>query len=145
MALHNLNKKDDNSNSNAKVLIRVLKNLKSDSKESITLTGYQITSIVYSLEDYALAKPNGQILFLLLECSIFLKRLIDNPFMRRSLKSPENNAVLNKTNEESFVHGCNKLKNELDVIIKHLVLEIDLYTRIKDTNQPHLIPNNLQT
>jgi hypothetical protein len=118
---------------NAKTLIRIIKNLKADSFEPITLTGHQISSIIYSIEDYTLSKQPGQLLFLLLEVSLFLKKLLENPYARRSLKSADNFALIDTEHEDSFVFGITNLKAEMDTLIKHLVLEIDLYTDIYST------------
>ena len=125
---------------NTKTLIRIIKNLKADAFEAITLTGHQISSIIYSIDDYTLSKPPGQLLFLLLEVSLFVKRLIDNPFARRSLKSADNYALIDSDHEDSFVFGITNLKAEMDTLIKHLVLEIDLYTDIYNTKSVNQKP-----
>jgi len=122
--------KDLRTNGNTKTLIRLLKNLKADAFKPVTLTGHQISSIICSMEDYTLSKPSGQLLFLLLEVSLYLKKINDNPFAIRSVKSPDDYPLINSMNEESFIHGINQLKAEMDSLIKHLVLEIDLYTDI---------------
>lgn len=125
--------KDENTRGNTKTLIRVLKNLKADAADPITLTGHQITSIIYSMDDYTLSKPPGQILFLFLEVSLYFKRVIENPFIRTSLKSPDQNQLVASNHEESFIYGVTLLKKELDSLIKQLVLEIDLYTNVYET------------
>jgi hypothetical protein len=122
--------KDENTKGNTRALIRVLKNLKADAADPITLTGHQITSIIYSMDDYTLSKPPGQILFLFLEVSLYFKRVIENPFIRTSLKSPDQNQLVIPNHEESFIYGVTLLKKELDSLIKQLVLEIDLYTNV---------------
>jgi hypothetical protein len=127
-----LDKKDVITQGNAKTLIRILKNLKSDAFNSVTLTGHQLTGIIYSMDDYTLSKPPGQLLFLLLEVSLYLKRLIENPFIRRSLKNADRTLLIEDSHEESFIHGIKELKKELDSLIKQLVLEIDLYSNIYD-------------
>jgi hypothetical protein len=69
----------------------------------------------------------------LLEVSLFLKKLLENPYARRSLKSADNFALIDTEHEDSFVFGITNLKAEMDTLIKHLVLEIDLYTDIYST------------
>ncbi len=127
-----LENKDKATRGNTKTLIRILKNLKFDAKEPVSLTGHQITSIIYSMDNYSLSKPPGQLLFLLLEVSLFLKRLIENPILRKSLKGADNSLLLESNHEDSFVHGITQLKAELDGMIKKLVLEVDLYSNIYD-------------
>jgi hypothetical protein len=127
-----LNLKDQKVNQNAKPLIRMLKKLKHDSKLNIPLSGHEITSIVYSMDDYSLEKQDGQLLFLLLECSLFLKKLEDNLFLRRSLRSPDKLPLQCIHEELRVLTGIKLLKSELDKLIKHLVLEIDLYTNVNE-------------
>jgi len=125
-----LDRKDQNMRGNIRLLTRLLKNLITDSDSSLKLSGYEITSIVYSLEDATLYKPSDQILFLLLECNLFLKRLIEDPFTRRLVRSPEGNQVFNTGDETKTLTKMVNLKTELENLLKHLVLEIDLYTKI---------------
>jgi hypothetical protein len=125
-----LNRKDILVNQNVKPLIRILKTIKNNARNPISLTGHEITSIVYSMENYLLEKPNGQLLFLLLECSLFLKYLEGNQFLRNNLKSPDNIQFKNKENELRIQQGIHFLKIELDLLIRNLVLEIDLYTNV---------------
>jgi hypothetical protein len=125
-----LSLKDNLVNQNAKPLIRILKTIKNNAINPITLTGHEITSIVYSMENYLLEKPHGQLLFLLLECSLFLKHLEDTHFLRHNLKSPDNEQILNIKNDLRIQKGIHYLKIELDLLIRNLVLEIDLYTNI---------------
>ncbi len=133
-SLFELNKKDNLVYGNIKSLIRILKNLKADSDNNEHLSGYEITSILFSMESIFLDKPPGQILFLLLECSLFLKKLIDDPFLRRSIKSPYGKAVFYSPNETKLIIRIKNLKTEIENLIKHLVLEIDLYTNISLSN-----------
>lgn len=125
-----LNDKNAKTNENAKPLIRILKALKAQSKNKEHLSGFEIASIVYSMDEYTLKKQQGLLLFLLLECSLFLKRLEDSVFLQQSIKSPDMMEVFNLNNEVYFKKGIKNLKAELDMLIKHLVLEIDLYTNI---------------
>ncbi len=122
--------KNDNTNGNTIPLIRILKKLKVDAQKPITLTGHEITCIVYSMEDYTLTKQPGQIIFMLLEVSLFLKLLIDDPFMKRNLKDPNGDLITRPQNDYLFTREVYKLKNEVDLLIKHLIHEIDLYTNI---------------
>jgi hypothetical protein len=136
-AMFQLNTKDTATNDNTKVLIRILKSLKAKSEHAIPLSGHEITSLVFSMDDYTLKKQHGQLLFLLLECSLFLKRLEDAIFLQRTLKSPDLLALWQGDyNERLFTQGIVYLKAELDTLIKHLVLEIDLYTNVNN------IPSN---
>lgn len=132
LAFNQLAKKDKNTNSNAKMLIRVLKNLVLDADDTIPLSGYQITSIVYSMDDYTLMKPRGQIILMLLECLLFVKRLCNEPFLRLSLKHPGNAPVITPNNDALFLVGCTRLNNELEDVIKQLVLEMDVYQNIAE-------------
>lgn len=129
-ALFKIDKKDQASRGNIRLLTRLLKNLITDSDSALKLSGYEITSIVYSLEEVTLYKPSDQILFLLLECNLFLKRLIEDPFTRRLVRSPEGNQVFYSGNETKTLTKLLNLKTELENLLKHLVLEIDLYTKI---------------
>ncbi|MGD9993573.1 MAG: hypothetical protein AB7S69_09765 [Salinivirgaceae bacterium] len=129
-AMFLLNDKNVKTNENAKPLIRILKTLKAQSENKEHLSGFEIASIVYSMDEYTLKKQQGLLLFLLLECSLFLKRLEDSVFLQRSIKSPDMMELFNLSNEAYFKKGIKNLKAELDMLIKHLVLEIDLYTNI---------------
>jgi len=130
--INEINSKDGKVKGNEKSLVRILKNLKADSTEPINLSGYFITCLVHSMEDYTLDKPPGQLLFLLLECSLYFKRLSENPFLRRVIRTPDGLSQVFQGNEALLVKELEKLKNEMDLLIKHLVLEIDLYTNVKE-------------
>lgn len=134
--INELNAVNEKTRGNTKNLIRILKNLKADAFEPVTLSGYQITSIICSMDEHTLFKPPGQILFLLLETSLYLKKLQDNSFLRNSLKSPDGNLLIPSTGEKSFIHGVTLLKRELDSLIKQLVLEIELYADIALKPEP---------
>lgn len=138
-AMFQMNTKNSNTNENAKQMIRILKSLKANSSKNIQLTGHEISSLVYSMDEYALKKQHGQLLFLLLECSLFLKRLEDAVFLQRTIKSPDLLPLINSNNERYFATGINNLKTELDTLIKHLVLEIDLYTNVHNLSRPQQI------
>ncbi len=129
-SLFEINKKDGMISGNIKSLIRILKNLKADSDLKEQLSGYEITSIIFSMEKILLKNPPGQILFLLLECNLFLKKIFDDPFLRRSIRSADNNLVFNEPNEELLLEKIRNLKIILENLLKHLVLEIDLYTNV---------------
>lgn len=125
-----IDKKDMDTNFNAKLLIRILKHLKTDLSSTHLLSGFDITSLVYSMEDYALGKPTGQILFLLLECNLFFKKIIENPFLKRSIISPDGRQLIDQHNEPRIMESLNRIITDLELLIKNLVLEVDLYTNI---------------
>ena len=131
-AIQEINLRDVKVKGNEKNLIRILKNLKADSSKPIKLSGYFIAGLVHSMEEYTLEKPPGQLLFLLLECSLYFKRLNENSFLRRVIRTPDGLSQIFQEDEAFLLKELEKLKNELDLLIKYLVLEIDLYTNVRE-------------
>ncbi|MDA3892046.1 MAG: hypothetical protein PF517_10330 [Salinivirgaceae bacterium] len=123
-------KKDRQTHGNTKNLIRILKSIKTDSIDPICLTGHQITCIIYAMDNFTLSKPSGQLLFLLLEVSLFLKKIVENPYVAPSLRNPDNNLLLEHSNLDSFRNGSKQLKQGVDDLVKKLIMEVDLYENI---------------
>jgi hypothetical protein len=107
-----------------KKLVRLLKTLKADSEtRDISLSSFEIASLVYHIEDFRLIKPADQQLALVHEASIQLAALINNKSYRETLMSPNGKEIVFGSNQAK-VEELKKLKIELDELIADLREEL---------------------
>lgn len=121
-ALKNLNSKDDKTNGNARNLIRLLKNIKSKSAHKNHLSGYKIESVVYSMSNESLSKPSDQTISLLIECSLHLKKMIDDPLHKNYILSADGIIAFDEYENTNELEQIKNLKDELNTLLKNLVL-----------------------
>lgn len=104
-------------------LVRLLKTLKVDADYDINLSSFEITSIVYAMDNYSLTKPKHQELLLLSEGSRQLDKVINDKIYRENLMSPNGIEKVFGTSEAKIVE-LKKLKLELDELIEDITEEL---------------------
>lgn len=114
-------------------LVRLLKTLKVDAEYEIKLSSFEITSIVYAMDNNLLNKPKYQELLLLNEGSKQLEKVITNKFYRESLMSPNGKENVFGTSEIKIIE-LKKLKLELDELIEDITEELRMQFKRIDEN-----------
>ncbi len=104
-------------------LVRLLKTLKVDADYEIKLSSFEITSIVYAMDNNLLNKPKYQELLLLNEGSKQLDKVITNKVYRESLMSPNGKENVFGTSEAKVIE-LKKLKLELDELIEDITEQL---------------------
>lgn len=133
MHIANVKAKDNLVSGGLAQLVRLLKTLKVDADYEINLTSFEITSIVYAMENHALNKPKYQELLLLNEGSRQLERVIIDKFYRENLISPNGGEKVFGTSESKIVE-LKKLKLELDELIEDITEDLGKqFKRIDET------------
>jgi hypothetical protein len=121
--LHNVNHKGDTTVDGSRKAIRLLKNLRADSENSIELLkGFHFTSVVHSIENALLKHPNSSDLSIAKTTSDELRNLIDNSSYRKGVKSP--NGTETPFFREEFVKELSLIKEDLDELIYDCSREI---------------------
>lgn len=113
--IQNVNWKGDNTNDGSRRGIRLLKNLKADSDQSIDLSSFQITTIVHSIENLRLQYGVGSEWKIAKAISEEMNTLIEIPTYRKQVKSP--NGVEYPLSEDQTVQEIKKLKLDLDELL----------------------------
>lgn len=131
--ISNVKAKDSIVNGGLAKLVRLLKTLKVDADYQIDLSSFEITSIVYDMDNFTLTKPKYQELLLLNEGSKQLDKLINNKSHRENLMSPNNKEVVFGTSESKVVE-LKKLKLELDELIEDIIEELGKQFKRIDEN-----------
>lgn len=133
--LHIANVKAKNSlvNGGLAKLVRLLKTLKVDADYEIDLSSFEITSIVFAMENHSLNKPKYQELLLLNEGSRQLDKVITDKLYRESLMSPNGKERVFGTSETKIVE-LKKLKLELDELIEDITEELGKQFKRIDEN-----------
>lgn len=104
-------------------LVRLLKTLKVDAEYEIKLSSFEITGVVYAMDNNLLTKPKYQELLLLNEGSKQLEKVITNKLYRESLMSPNGKENVFGTSEIKVIE-LKKLKLELDELIEDITEEL---------------------
>jgi hypothetical protein len=133
MHIANVKVKNVSVNGGLAKLVRLLKTLKVDADYEINLSSFEITSIVYDMENHSLNKPKYQELLLLNEGSRQLDKVITNKLYRESLKSPNGKEIVFGTSETKIVELI-KLKLELDELIEDITEELGKQFKRIDEN-----------
>ncbi len=124
--MHNIDVKDTRVNGNEKRLIRFLKTLKADAKDdsgvTINLSSYDITSLVYRMDDADLILSASKRLLLLNKCRSYFNKIITDKDFRDSL------TVANGTRKIFCDEGAKltelvKLNDELNDVINDILYE----------------------
>jgi hypothetical protein len=121
--MQNVNYKGDQTNDGSRKGIRLLKNLRADSDTDFKLLkSFQLTSIVHGIKDELVMYNIGGELRIAQEVSNQLKKLIDEPAYRVSLKSP--NGIESPLYAAETVPELMKLKTDLDLLIEDATKDI---------------------
>jgi len=115
--------KDSMVNGGLRKLVRLLKTLKVDADYEMKLSSFEISSLVYAINNESLTKPTNQQLLLLGEGSRQLNTLINDQLYRENLKSPNGKELVFGTNA-SIVVELKKLKLEIDELIADITEEL---------------------
>jgi len=121
-ALKNLNNKDKITNGNTRNLIRLLKDIKIKSNTTNHLSGYKIESLVYAMSNESLMKPSDQTISLLIECSLHLKKMIDDPLHKNYILSADGIIAFDEYENNGEIEQIKNLKDELNSLLKNIVL-----------------------
>ncbi len=133
MHIANVKSKNAIVNGGLAKLVRLLKTLKVDAEYEIDLSSFEITSIVYNMENHALNKSKHQELLLLNEGSRQLDKVITDKLYRDSLMSPNGKESVFGTSETKIVE-LKKLKLELDELIEDITEELGKQFKRIDEN-----------
>jgi hypothetical protein len=107
--------KGQNTNDGLRKGIRLLKTLKVDSDSAIDLSSFQLTTIVYSVDESSLYYHRGSELRIAENISDKISQLINDPANRKELKSP--NGTEKPLADDSVVKHLQMLKGDLDKLI----------------------------
>ncbi|WP_166667974.1 nucleotidyltransferase domain-containing protein [Orenia marismortui] len=117
-----LEEKDYSCNNNYKKVIRLLKNLKADSNIDIQFSSYDITALMYHMNN-SHYRINRSVLVLLKNTKEFLKYILDNERYRNTLYVPdESRKIFDKP--EGKLKGLKDLKLEVDTIYEDVIEEL---------------------
>lgn len=81
--------KDSTTAGSARKLIRLLKSLKYDSEDKVTISSYDIESLVFRMNDTQMQKPRGEEIPLAHSCWLWLKAVEDSQQLRDELSVPD--------------------------------------------------------
>jgi hypothetical protein len=121
--INNVNGKGNNTKDGSRKGVRLLKNLKADSDTKINLSSFHLTSIVHNIEDTSLNYTFGNEILIAKAISDEMNKIIENPYYRTSLKSP--NGTENPFTDDSLVADLKLLKIDLDTLIIDSAKEIN--------------------
>lgn len=124
--IQNVNSKTAIVNDGLGKLIRLLKTLKADTETKINLTSFEITCLLYDIQNYLLNKSDKQQLLLLQVASNQLDSLINDETYRNGLISPNRKEYVFR-GDSSKVEELKKMKLEVDELIQDVVEELGGY------------------
>lgn len=81
--------KDDATTGSARKLIRLLKSLKYDSEDKVTMSSFDIESLVFRMPDAEMIRPRGEEIPLTAACWLWLKKVEGNQQLRDGLEVPD--------------------------------------------------------
>ncbi len=84
-----INYKDSNTQGSTRKLVRLLKSLKYDSEDRVTMSSYDIESLVFRMNDTQMQKPQGEEIPLAHACWLWLKTVEDSQQIRDELSVPD--------------------------------------------------------
>lgn len=84
-----INYQDGKTMGNTRKLIRLLKSLKYDSDGKLTISSYDIESLIYKMPEGDLQRQRGEEIPLAYTCWLWLKKVEDNQLLRDSLSVPD--------------------------------------------------------
>lgn len=114
--INNLNNKGDSTNDGFRRGVRLLKTLKADCDASLqTLKSFQLTTIVYSINEMSLNYYAGNELNIARAISMEMQKLIDDSSYRCAVRSA--NGMETPLNKAGIVTDIKRLKEDLDQLI----------------------------
>lgn len=127
-----VSEKDRRCNGGAKKIIRMLKNLKSDSDNpsSIAVNSYEIAGLVYHFEDAPISLPVYRELALVAAASQQLDRMIANKQWTMGLDTPD--GIRKIIDSEAKFNSLSLLRAEVNELAKNLAIELTRGSWITD-------------
>ncbi|WAC39868.1 hypothetical protein [Pedobacter sp. SL55] len=123
--IHNVNQKSSSTNDGSCKGIRLLKTLKVDAEKDIELSSFQLTTLVYEMDNVDLYYSRGNELKIAINMSKQMAKMITYPNYRRYIKSP--NGMETPFFEDKCVGALNLLKRDLDRLIEDCGGEVNNY------------------
>jgi hypothetical protein len=114
--------KDQRTTGGTKKAIRLLKNIKKDSTNEITLSSYDIAALIWQMNDNSLNKPYYLELSLVAEVQKHLQFLVDNPVYAQTLDVPDQSRKILDSSDK--LRSLKLLKIEVDELAKDIAHEI---------------------
>lgn len=122
--ISNVNTKGDQTNDGLRKGVRLLKTLRADLETEITLLkSFQLTSIVYALDNQSLYYNSGDEVRIAKLVSNQMQNLIDDSSYRKSIKSP--NGIESPLFSDETVPELVLLKKDLDLLIEDATKDIN--------------------
>lgn len=111
-----IDQKDGRTSGNTRKLIRLLKSLKYDSNDKVTMSSFDIESIVYRIGDPEITLARGQEIQLATKGWLWLKNLEDNESLRNSIKVPDEKRLI-FTEGKCTLSQLTALRKELEQLL----------------------------
>lgn len=120
--IQNVNYKGDNTIDGSRRGIRLLKNLKADSENSIALSSFHLTTIVHQIENSRLLYLAGNELKIAKAMSNEMNTILHDDAYRKALKCPI--GIESPFSKDETIFEIKKLKADLDSLIEDSAKEI---------------------
>lgn len=124
-SIYNVNQKSSSTNDGSCKGIRLLKTLKADAEKEIDLSSFQLTTLVYEMENLELYYSKGNELKIAVNISKHIDKMITYPSYRRAIKSP--NGTEHPFSDDKCLNELTLLKGDLDRLIEDCGGEIENY------------------
>lgn len=120
--MHNVNQKGFATNDGSNKAIRLLKTLKADADQEIDLSSFQLTSLIYSMENSDLFYGSRDELKIARNISNHLGKAVSNTLYRKSIQSP--NDTETPFEDDKCLSHLQKMKLDLDRLIEDCESEV---------------------
>jgi len=124
--IQNVQEKGNSTNDGSRMGVRLLKNLKADSDGKITLSSFELTSIVHAIPDGSLYFPSVSRFQLARNISEHLAKMIDDSVFRTGITSP--NGTEKPFSSVAIVAALKTVKSDLDELIQDCSKELQSQT-----------------
>jgi hypothetical protein len=123
--INNVNQKSTSTNDGSCKGIRLIKTLKADSEKDIELSSFELTTLVYEMENSDLYYSKGNELKIAVNISHQMDKMITDATYRKTIKSP--NGTENPFINDKCVGQLGLLKKDLDNLIQDCGGELGNY------------------
>lgn len=113
--IHNVNRKSSQTNDGSCKAIRLLKTLRADANKKIDLTSFQLTTMVYAMENGDLHYTHRGELTIAKNVSRHLDKMLSDEVYRKGIKSP--NGMEHPFKNDKCVPHLQLIKQDLDKLI----------------------------
>lgn len=108
--------KDNETTGNARKLIRLLKSLKYDSEDKVTMSSFDIESLVFRMPSTDMMHLRGEEIPLSVACWLWLKKVEDNQPLRDGLEVPDSKRKIFEAGKAT-VFQLTALRQELESLL----------------------------